>query len=122
MKVPLKWLKEYVDITLPVAELADKLTMAGTEVKGSQVTGGSWANVFVGEIIAVKPHPNADRLSLCDVDDEATNEETITVAEETATQRAEEITDKFLEELQKRNPEGIGRAEDPDFQYAIFLH
>ncbi len=64
MKIPLKWLKEYVDITLPVAELADKLTMSGTEVKGSQVIGGSWANVFVGQIIAVNPHPNADRLHL----------------------------------------------------------
>jgi hypothetical protein len=42
------------------------------------------------------------------------------VAKETAAQRAEEITDKFLKTLQERNPEGIRSAEDPDFQYALF--
>jgi len=64
MKVPLKWLKEYVDITLPPAELAEKLTMAGIEAKRTQVTGGKWENIVVGQIIAINPHPNADRLRL----------------------------------------------------------
>jgi len=68
MKVPLKWLKEYIDVTLPPAELADRLTMAGIEAKGMQVIGGSWANVIVGQIVAVNPHPNADRLHLPTVD------------------------------------------------------
>ena len=68
MKVPLSWLKDYVDITLPLAELADKLTMAGFEVKEMQEIGGSWDNVIVGQITAVNPHPNADRLHLATVD------------------------------------------------------
>jgi phenylalanyl-tRNA synthetase beta chain len=68
MKVPLNWLKEYIDIKLPPAELAEKLTMAGIEAKGLQVTGGSWNNVVVGQIVAVNPHPNADRLRLPTVD------------------------------------------------------
>jgi phenylalanyl-tRNA synthetase beta chain len=68
MKVSLKWLKDYVDIDLSPAEVADKLTMAGTEVKGWQVTGGEWENIVVGQIVAVKPHPNADRLTLPTVD------------------------------------------------------
>jgi phenylalanyl-tRNA synthetase beta chain len=68
MKVPLKWLKEYVAVTLPPAELAEKLTMAGLEAKGMQVIGGSWDNVVVGQIVAVNPHPNADRLRLPTVD------------------------------------------------------
>lgn len=68
MKVPLKWLKEYVDITLPPAELADRLTMAGFEAKVTQVTGGKWENIVVGQIVAVNPHPNADRLRLPTVD------------------------------------------------------
>ena len=68
MKVPLKWLQEHVDIALPPADLAERLTMAGTEVKGTQVIGGSWENVLVGQIVAVNPHPNADRLSLPTVD------------------------------------------------------
>jgi len=64
MKVSLNWLKEYVDITLPLADLTEKLTMAGLEVKGVEVVGGSWENVVVGQIAAVNPHPNADRLNL----------------------------------------------------------
>jgi phenylalanyl-tRNA synthetase beta chain len=68
MKVPLKWLREYVDVSLPPAELAGKLTMSGTEVKGWQVMGGGWEKVFVGQIVAINPHPNADRLTLPTVD------------------------------------------------------
>ena len=68
MKVPLNWLKEYIDITLPPAELAERLTMAGIEAKGMQAIGGRWANVVVGRITAVNPHPNADRLHLPTVD------------------------------------------------------
>jgi phenylalanyl-tRNA synthetase beta chain len=68
MKVSLKWLKDYVDIDLSPAELANKLTMAGTEVKGWQAIGGSWENVVVGQILAINPHPNADRLTLPTVD------------------------------------------------------
>lgn len=68
MKVSLKWLREYVDIKLAPKELAERLTMAGLEVKGIQVTGGTWDNVVVGEVIALNPHPNADRLRLATVD------------------------------------------------------
>jgi len=68
MRVPLKWLKEYVDITLPLADLANRLTMAGIEVKGMEVIGGSWESIVVGQLIAVDPHPNADRLRLATID------------------------------------------------------
>jgi phenylalanyl-tRNA synthetase beta chain len=68
MKVSLKWLKEYIDISLSPAELAQRLTMAGTEVKGWQVIGGNWENIVVGQIVAINPHPNADRLSLPTID------------------------------------------------------
>jgi len=68
MKVPLNWLREYVDITLPPNDLASRLTMAGTEVKGIQVIGDSWGNIVVGQLVAVDPHPNADRLSLATID------------------------------------------------------
>ena len=68
MKVSLNWLKEYVDISLPTTDLAEKLSMAGLEVKGVEVIGGSWENVVVGQITAVNPHPNADRLTLPTVD------------------------------------------------------
>ncbi len=68
MRVSLNWLKEYVEITVPVEELADKLTMAGFEVESIENTGSGWENVFVGQIIAVNPHPNADRLTLPTID------------------------------------------------------
>ncbi len=68
MKVSLKWLQEYVNITLPPADLAHRLTMTGTEVKGTQVIGGNWENIVIGQIIAINPHPNADRLTLATID------------------------------------------------------
>jgi phenylalanyl-tRNA synthetase beta chain len=68
MKVSLKWLRDYVDIKLTAGELAEKLTMAGLEVKGIQAIGGTWDNVVIGEVIALNPHPNADRLKLATVD------------------------------------------------------
>ena len=68
MKISLNWLKEYVDITVSPAEVANKLTMAGMEVKGVQVIGGSWQNIVVGQIVAINPHPNADRLTLPTID------------------------------------------------------
>jgi len=64
MKVPLSWLKEYVDVDLPAKELAHRLTMAGIEVGEVEVIGG-WGEVFVGQVKDVRPHPNADRLRLC---------------------------------------------------------
>jgi len=68
MKVSLKWLRDYVDIKLAPEELAERLTMAGLEVKGIQTIGGTWDNVVIGEVIALNPHPNADRLKLATVD------------------------------------------------------
>ncbi|HEU65495.1 MAG TPA: phenylalanine--tRNA ligase subunit beta [Chloroflexi bacterium] len=67
MKVSLKWLKDYVDIKLAPQELAERLTMAGLEVKGTQTIGGTWDKVVIGEVIALNPHPNADRLKLATV-------------------------------------------------------
>src|SRR4030067_2090695 len=68
VKVPLSWLKDYVDVTLPAAELARRITLAGFEVAKIITTGGSWENIIVGRITAVNPHPNADRLRLASVD------------------------------------------------------
>ena len=67
MKIPLSWLREYVDIDLPPAELAHRLTMAGNEVGEVNVIGGTWDNVYVGHVVSVEPHPNADRLTLATV-------------------------------------------------------
>jgi phenylalanyl-tRNA synthetase beta chain len=68
MKVPLSWLRDYVDVTVPIEELAEILTLAGLEVSDIQKIGGSWDNIVVGKITGIEPHPNADRLRLATVD------------------------------------------------------
>ncbi len=67
MRVSLKWLRDYVDIKLAPKELAEKLTMAGLEVKGIETAGSSWDDIAIGEVVALNPHPNADRLKLATV-------------------------------------------------------
>lgn len=64
MRVPLSWLRDYVDIQLTPEQLAERLTLLGMEVKGVERWGSDWENVVVGELLAVEKHPNADRLSL----------------------------------------------------------
>ena len=75
MRVPISWLKEFVDVPVPVPELADRLTFAGLEVAAVERIGlpGSalpWdrERVLVGRIREVTTHPNADRLVLATVE------------------------------------------------------
>ena len=68
MRVPIKWLSEYVTVTLPVKEVAQRLTMAGLEVTGIERTGDDWEDVVVGHVVDVQKHPDADRLTLVTVD------------------------------------------------------
>jgi len=67
MRVPLSWLRDYVDIQLTPEQLAERLTMLGMEVKGLEHWGADWHNVVVGELLTVQKHPRADRLSLTTV-------------------------------------------------------
>lgn len=87
MKTPLSWLKEYVDIDLPVEELAQRMTLAGLEVeeiryvgyplpsddqpRQAKISGFAWQpdKIVVGAIHEVMPHPDADKLVLCKLDD-----------------------------------------------------
>ena len=69
MLVPLSWLKEYVDLTLPIETLVERLTLAGLAVDAIHRVGDWWdpETITVGEVAAVLPHPDADRLVLVDV-------------------------------------------------------
>ncbi len=86
MKAPLSWLKDFVEIDLPVAELAHLVTMAGMEVEDiriigmpmpapgsttAKVSGFTWdrEKIVAAAVTEVMPHPNADRLVLCRLDD-----------------------------------------------------
>jgi phenylalanyl-tRNA synthetase beta chain len=87
MKVPLRWLRDYVDPQVPVGELARRLTLAGLEVTGARVLGlevpeglrvrleeperrPTWDRdkILVAQLVKVEPHPNADKLKLPTVD------------------------------------------------------
>jgi phenylalanyl-tRNA synthetase beta chain len=69
MKFSVNWLREFVDLPPSVDELADVLTMAGIEIEGIEKRGANFDNVVVAQINASAQHPNADRLSVCQVDD-----------------------------------------------------
>ena len=70
MLVPISWLKEYVDLSGSTAELAQRLTLAGLEIATVHQVGDWWdpATLTVGQVRAILPHPDADRLVLVDVD------------------------------------------------------
>ena len=55
MRVPLSWLREYVDVQLTPEQLAERLTLLGMEVKGVERWGAGWRNVVVGELLTVAP-------------------------------------------------------------------
>jgi phenylalanyl-tRNA synthetase beta chain len=67
MRVPLSWLRDYVDVELEPERLAERLTLLGMEVKGIERWGADWRNVVTGELLEVTKHPRADRLSLTKV-------------------------------------------------------
>lgn len=67
MKFPASWLREWTDPDLAVEELAERLTLAGHEVKSIETEGETLEGVVVGEVLEFQQHPNADRLSLCRV-------------------------------------------------------
>jgi phenylalanyl-tRNA synthetase beta chain len=67
MKVSLKWLRDYVDIDLSPADLAACLTRAGLEVDAVEEAGPAFDQVVVARIVSVQPHPQAEKLFLCEV-------------------------------------------------------
>ena len=68
MKVPMKWLKEYVDINMPAEEYASRMVMTGTAVEGVEKTGEQFDKVVVGRVLTCVDHPNSDHLHICTVD------------------------------------------------------
>lgn len=70
MKISLNWLKDYVDLSdLSTDEIVDKLTMSGLEVEDVSDENELYKNFIVAEVKSVTKHPNADKLSVCEVFD-----------------------------------------------------
>ncbi len=67
MLLSINWLKDFIPAAIPATDIAEKLTMAGIEVEDIIQAGSRWNNVFVGDILEIAPHPNADKLSLAKV-------------------------------------------------------
>ncbi|MCL2540696.1 MAG: phenylalanine--tRNA ligase subunit beta, partial [Firmicutes bacterium] len=80
MIVTLNWLKDFVDINLTPAELANKLTMAGFEVENITDLSQGLSQVFVGKITGITKHPNADKLQVCQIDFGAYKKQILTAA------------------------------------------
>ena len=76
MRVPLSWLREFVDLQLDPEQLAERLTLLGMEVKHIERWGADWQNVVIGELLTVEKHPRADRLHLTTV---AVGSETLSI-------------------------------------------
>jgi phenylalanyl-tRNA synthetase beta chain len=73
MRVPVSWLREYVGTKATPAEMARRLSISSVEIErvvdvGVPDEGGNLTHFVVGRVIAADPHPNADRLQLCQVD------------------------------------------------------
>ena len=69
MKISLEWLKDYVALPESADALSEALTNAGTEVVGREGRGQVPDKIVVAQILSSEQHPNADRLSVCQVDD-----------------------------------------------------
>src|SRR6476620_8114137 len=69
MKFSVNWLREFVELPPSIDSLAELLTMSGVEIEGIQKRGADFDKVVVAQIMDSKPHPNADRLTVCVVDD-----------------------------------------------------
>lgn len=69
MKVSEQWLRQWVTVTQDVQAIADQITMAGLEVDGLEPVAAAFSEVVIARVTAVAPHPDADRLRVCQLDD-----------------------------------------------------
>ncbi len=68
MRVPMNWLKEYVDVTVSTQDYANRMVMAGTGVEGIDEQGEAFTGVVVGEVLACEDLEGSDHLHICRVD------------------------------------------------------
>jgi phenylalanyl-tRNA synthetase beta chain len=69
LKISLNWLKQYIDIDISPEEISDRLTMVGLEVESMEEIGKEISDFTIGEVLEVEKHPNANKLTVCKVND-----------------------------------------------------
>src|SRR6266705_1880248 len=69
MKFSVNWLREFVELPPSIDALAELLTMSGVEIEAIEKRGADFDHVVVAQTAESKPHPDADRLTVCTVDD-----------------------------------------------------
>ena len=67
MRITYHWMREFTNVTVPPTELAAQLTLAGLEVEAVEPAAPPFTGVVVGEVLSAIRHPNAEKLSLCEV-------------------------------------------------------
>lgn len=85
MKFSEQWLREWVNPSINVQDLADQITMAGLEVDSVDPVAGEFTGVIVAEIVSLEKHPDADKLNVCQVN---TGTETVQIVCGAANARA----------------------------------
>ncbi len=65
MKVPIKWIKDYVNIEISPKELGERLTLSGSKLEEIITSGEEITNVVTGRIEKIEPHPDAEKLVIC---------------------------------------------------------
>ena len=77
MRVPLRWMEEFVAVDVPVERLAELLDLSGTKVEALHKPAGDIGGVVVGEVLSIDPHPNADNLTLVEVRTDAADSQRV---------------------------------------------
>ncbi|MCM0582744.1 phenylalanine--tRNA ligase subunit beta [Weissella diestrammenae] len=68
MKVSVNWLRDYLDINLPVNELAEKISRTAVEIEGQYQPQGDMKNIVIARVLSVEPHPDSDHMVITQVD------------------------------------------------------
>lgn len=68
MNLSIKWLKEFVDIDVAPRDFSEEMTMSGSKVECFEVEGENIKNIVVGKVLELSKHPDADRLTVCQID------------------------------------------------------
>ncbi len=68
MLVPIKWLKEYIDLDVDIKTFCEKMIMSGSNIETTETLMKGIEGVYVGKIINIENHPDADKLKICKVD------------------------------------------------------